>query len=187
MLTDYDDPMAIRYLLATTHYRRPINYAPDTLAQARAALERIRTGYRNLQFRLADAVPGQDTVLETTIQQQVEAFELAMDDDFNVPNAVAAIFELITLANTYAEATTVYDGTVTKLLRTIETLMGVLGIDGLSGASDLTAEQRRLIDSRAIARTSQDYQTSDELREQLKTLGIIIEDTPQGQRWHRAK
>jgi len=65
--------------------------------------------------------------------------------------------------------------------------MGVLGIDGLSGASDLTAEQRRLIDSRAIARTSQDYQTSDELREQLKTLGIIIEDTPQGQRWHRAK
>ncbi len=187
MLTDYDDAMAIRYLLATTHYRRPINYAPDTLAQARAALERIRTGYRNLQFRLADAVPGQDTVLETTIQQQVEAFELAMDDDFNVPNAVAAIFELITLANTYAEATTVYDDTVTTLLTTIETLMGVLGIDGLSGASDLTAEQRRLIDARAIARTSQDYQTSDELREQLKTLGIIIEDTPQGQRWHRAK
>lgn len=187
MLTDYDDPMAIRYLLATTHYRRPINYAPDTLAQARAALERIRTGYRNLQFRLADAVPGQDTALATTIQQQVEAFELAMDDDFNVPNAVAAIFELITLANTYAEATTVYDGTVTTLLTTIETLMGVLGIDGLSGASDLTAEQRRLIDARAIARTSQDYQTSDELREQLKTLGIIIEDTPQGQRWHRAK
>lgn len=186
MLADYDDPMAIRYLLATTHYRRPINYAPDTLAQARAALERIRTGYRNLQFRLADAVPGEEVSVATTIQEQVQAFELAMDDDFNVPNAVAAIFELVTLANAYAEATTVYRETVTSLLNTIEMLMGVLGIDGLTGASDLTEEQRRLIDARAIARTSQDYQTSDELRDQLKALGIIIEDTPQGQRWHHA-
>lgn len=186
MLADYDDPMDIRYLLATTHYRRPINYAPDTLAQARAALERIRTGYRNLQFRLADAVPGEEVSVATTIQEQVQAFELAMDDDFNVPNAVAAIFELVTLANAYAEATTVYRETVTSLLNTIEMLMGVLGIDGLTGASDLTEEQRRLIDARAIARTSQDYQTSDELRDQLKALGIIIEDTPQGQRWHHA-
>lgn len=186
MLADYDDPMTIRYLLATTHYRRPINYAPDTLAQARAALERIRTGYRNLQFRLADAVPGEEVSVATTIQEQVQAFELAMDDDFNVPNAVAAIFELVTLANAYAEATTVYRETVTSLLNTIEMLMGVLGIDGLTGASDLTEEQRRLIDARAIARTSQDYQTSDELRDQLKALGIIIEDTPQGQRWHHA-
>ena len=156
------------------------------MAQARAALERIRTGYRNLQFRLADAVPGEEVSVATTIQEQVQAFELAMDDDFNVPNAVAAIFELVTLANTYAEATTVYRETVTSLLHTIETLMGVLGIDGLTGASDLTEEQRRLIDARAIARTSQDYQTSDELRDQLKALGIIIEDTPQGQRWHHA-
>lgn len=186
MLTDYDDPMAIRYLLATTHYRRPINYAPDTLAQAQAALDRIRTGYRNLQFRLETAESGQDGTLEAAIQQHIQVFEQAMDDDFNVPNAVASIFELITLANTYAEAPTIQRETATVLLTAIATLMGILGVDGLTGPSDLTAEQQRLIDARAIARTSQDYQTSDALREQLKALGIIIEDTPQGQRWHRA-
>ncbi len=71
MLKHYDDPMTIRLLLATTQYRRPINYSSDTLTQARVALDRIRTGYRNLSFRLTNADVGKDADLESAIKNKL--------------------------------------------------------------------------------------------------------------------
>jgi cysteinyl-tRNA synthetase len=186
MLANYDDPMAIRYLLATTQYRRPINYSPETLEQARVELDRIRTAYRNLNFRLQDAVPGENADVETIIEAQRAAFINAMDDDFNAQNALASIFELVTAANNLADATTVEKVSAEKLLQTIAELMDVFGVDGLSGVNELTDEQKKLLDARAIARTTKNFDSSDQLRDQLLTLGIIVEDTAQGQRWHKA-
>ena len=186
MLANYDDPMAIRYLLATTQYRRPINYAEETLAQARAELDRIRTGYRNLEFRLGSATSGHDDSIDQAVNTQKIAFETAMDDDFNAQNAIAAVFELVTLANTYAESDTVKQSSGNQLLETLQMLMQVFGVDIVETQTSLNPEQKQLFDDRANARKSHDFQKSDQLRDELNAQGIIVEDTPQGQRWHKA-
>lgn len=186
MLANYDDPMAIRYLLATTQYRRPINYAEETLAQARAELDRIRTGYRNLEFRLTSAISGHDNVIDQEVNRQQQAFETAMDDDFNAQNAIAAVFELVTLANTYAESDTVKQSSGNQLLETLQMLMQIFGVDIVETQTSLNPEQKQLFDDRANARKSHDFQKSDQLRDELNAQGIIVEDTPQGQRWHKA-
>ncbi|WP_312982470.1 DALR domain-containing protein, partial [Leuconostoc falkenbergense] len=186
MLANYDDPMTIRYLLATTQYRRPINYAEETLAQARAELDRIRTGYRNLEFRLTSSISGHDDVIDQEVNRQQQAFETAMDDDFNAQNAIAAVFELVTLANTYAESDTVKQSSANQLLETLQMLMQIFGVDIVETQTSLNPEQKQLFDDRANARKSHDFQKSDQLRDELNAQGIIVEDTPQGQRWHKA-
>lgn len=186
MLKHYDDPMTIRLLLATTQYRRPINYSSDTLTQARVALDRIRTGYRNLLFRLNNADVGKDADLDITIKKQIAVFEMAMDDDFNTPNALAAVFELVTLANTYADNKTVKVETVQYLLDTILLLLGVFGITELNDKPQITDAQKQLLAARVSARVAHDFELSDQIRQQLSEGGVIVEDTAQGQRWHQA-
>jgi len=185
MLKHYDDPMTIRLLLATTQYRRPINYSSDTLTQARVALDRIRTGYRNLSFRLTNADVGKDADLESAIKKQINIFEMAMDDDFNTPNALAAVFELVTLANTYADNKIVKIETVQYLLDTILLLLGVFGITELNDKPQITDAQKQLLAARVSARAAHDFELSDQIRQQLSESGIIVEDTTQGQRWHQ--
>ncbi|HEY4399364.1 MAG TPA: cysteine--tRNA ligase [Lactobacillaceae bacterium] len=185
LLANYDDPMVIRYLMATTQYRKPINYSESELERARVELDRIRTGYRNLTFRLTDAVDGSDDALNAQITALVAQYKDAMDDDFNAPNALAAVFELVTLANTYADNQTVQRTTADKLLTTLTTLMSVFGIETLTGAAQEDAEIENLLAQRQTARDNKDFAQSDALRDELKTRGVVVEDTAQGQRWHK--
>ena len=186
MLERYDDPMTIRYLLSTTQYRRPINYSEDTLTQARVELDRIRTAYRNLHFRMKDSKDGRNEAVESDINEYKIQFIAAMDDDFNTQNALAAIFELIALANTYSEAAIIQRDTAMLLLDTMTALMQVFGIETLMPVEQLTVEQQSLLEQRVIARQNKDFSESDRIRDILKLQDIIVEDTAQGQRWHKA-
>lgn len=186
LLQQVDDPMVLRFFMATTQYRRPIAFSERNMQQAERNLERIRTGYRNVAFREGDAVAGTDADLMTEITELVAKYDAAMDDDFNVQNALAVVYELVELANKYAERTTVHEDTVTEILHQIETLMGVFGVDGFSAAPDADAEIQALIDERDAARANRDFARSDEIRDMLTQQGIILEDTPQGTRWHKA-
>ncbi len=186
LLQQVDDPMVLRFFMATTQYRRPIAFSERNMQQAERNLERIRTGYRNVAFREGDAVAGTDADVMTEITELVAKYDAAMDDDFNVQNALAVVYELVELANKYAERTTVHTETVTEILHQIETLMGVFGVDGFSAAPDADAEIQALIDERDAARTNRDFARSDEIRDMLTQQGIILEDTPQGTRWHKA-
>ncbi|MBX4173012.1 cysteine--tRNA ligase [Weissella viridescens] len=186
LLQQVDDPMVLRFFMATTQYRRPIAFSERNMQQAERNLERIRTGYRNVAFREGDAVAGTDADLMTEITELVAKYDAAMDDDFNVQNALAVVYELVELANKYAERTTVHEDTVTEILHQIETLMGVFGVDGFSAAPDADAEIQALIDERDAARANRDFARSDEIRDILTQQGIILEDTPQGTRWHKA-
>lgn len=186
LLQQIDDPMVLRFFMATTQYRRPIAYSQKNMDLAARNLERIRTGYRNLQFRLGSAVAGSDADIEAKAQEKVDAFVEAMDDDFNAQNAMTAVYELIELANLYSQAEEVKTDTVNFVLKQIKDLMNVFGVDGLDQAPLLDADVDALIKERDAARETSNFARSDEIRDELASRGIILEDTPQGTRWRRA-
>ena len=186
LLQQIDDPMVLRFFMATTQYRRPIAYSQKNMDLAARNLERIRTGYRNLQFRLGSAVEGSYADIEAKAQEKVDAFVEAMDDDFNAQNAMTAVYELIELANLYSQAEEVKTDTVNFVLKQIKDLMNVFGVDGLEQAPLLDADVDALIKERDAARETSNFARSDEIRDELAARGIILEDTPQGTRWRRA-
>lgn len=186
LLQQIDDPMVLRFFMATTQYRRPIAYSQKNMDLAARNLERIRTGYRNLQFRLGSAVEGSDADIEAKAQEKIDAFVEAMDDDFNAQNAMTAVYELIELANLYSQAEEVKTDTVNFVLKQIKDLMNVFGVDGLEQAPLLDADVDALIKERDAARETSNFARSDEIRDELAARGIILEDTPQGTRWRRA-
>lgn len=186
LLKQVDDPMIIRFFMATTQYRRPVAYSQRNLDQAARNLERIRTGYRNLQFRLATATAGADAAIEEKAQAFVDTFVAVMDDDFNVQDGVTAVYNLVNLANTYATAADVKTDTVQFILRQIAELINVFGVDGMAQDDILDADVEALISEREAARAVKNFSRADEIRDTLTTQGIVLEDTPQGVRWHRA-
>ena len=109
-----------------------------------------------------------------------------MDDDFNAQNAMTAVYELIELANLYSQAEEVKTDTVNFVLKQIKDLMNVFGVDGLEQAPLLDADVDALIKERDAARETSNFARSDEIRDELASRGIILEDTPQGTRWRRA-
>ncbi|KAA8447386.1 cysteine--tRNA ligase [Weissella paramesenteroides] len=185
LLQQIDDPMVLRFFMATTQYRRSIAYSESNMTQAAHNLDRIRTGYRNLAFRLTDAVAGDESLIDDKASKLVAQFNTAMDDDFNAPNALTAIYELVDLANQYAATEVVYQDTVNFILDKITVLMSIFGVDGLSDDELLDDDIEALIQERNDARANKNFARSDEIRDSLVEQGIILEDTPQGTRWHR--
>ncbi|KOO48390.1 cysteine--tRNA ligase [Viridibacillus arvi] len=181
------DPQVLRFFILSVHYRNPINFAQDLVEAAAAGLERIRTSFNNLQHRLtatANLGEEKDEWL-ANIAEVKEQFELAMDDDFNTANAIAALFELSATANKYLLEQNTNEEVLTKFADTLSTLANVLGIE-LDVAEELLDEEiDALIEERIQARKDRDFKRADEIRDQLKEMNIILEDTRQGIRWKR--
>ncbi|KGH65704.1 cysteine--tRNA ligase [Oenococcus oeni] len=180
LLSSYDDPMAIRFLMTATHYRRPINYSSSELERARVELDRIRTAYRRLKN--ADFKIGDDPQIDQLVSKQTAAFVEAMDDDFNVANALAAIFELVRLANSYVDSGDVKDKSAQEILRQIAELIGVFGISGLETKKEsLPKKIELLLKKRETARINKNWQQSDQLRDEIFSLGYKVSDSSNGQ------
>src|SRR5699024_3320173 len=113
----------------------------------------------------------------------IEDFKNAMNDDFNVQNGLTEIFNLVSLANNYSSRDTVANNAVNVILKAMADLTSILGIN-LDSQQDLSEEIQQMVDQRDQARADKDFATSDKLRDQLKDMGVILEDTPQGTRWH---
>lgn len=173
----------IRYLMISSQYRGPINYSVDIIEQGRNALERLYTCRDNIDFALKNARTSGE--IPAFIEQRKQEFITAMDDDLNTADALAAIFSLVREINTV-----IADGagkdTLTACADMFDELTGVLGLVYNRKTDDLDKEIEELIEKRTKARKEKDFKTADEIRDKLKDMGIILEDTPQGVKWTRA-
>lgn len=181
------DPQVIRFFMATTQYRRPIRYSQANLTEAANNLAKLKTAYDNLTFRLKDATEAE---LEAEVKQEFAGYEqqfvAAMDDDFNAQNGIAAVYEMAKQLNIYAEKEKVVKETITYLLANFTKVLAVFGIEFSENDVKPDAEIEALIAERDAARAQKNFARSDEIRDQLKEQGIILEDTPQGTRWKRS-
>jgi len=179
-------PQVLRYFMLSTHYRNPLHFSDESLKQAEGALARMENCISNLRYRLRNAGEGPaDPRVEEKIREIERSFREKMDDDFNTPDAITAMFELVTEANIYMQGEIATQATLNRILDSFALMNGVLGI--LSGSSEelLDEEIERLIAERAEARKMKNWARADEIRELLAKRNIILEDTPQGVRWRR--
>ncbi len=178
-------PEVVRLFILSSHYRGPLNYSDENLDHAKASLTRLYTALRGLP------------ILDAPVNEGWRArFEQAMDDDFNTPEALAALFELareINRLRTEDEAAAAY---LSPSLRQLGGLLGLLQADPESflrgqvstdAASALTAEQiEALIAERAAARKARDWVEADRVRNLLQEAGVVLEDTSKGTVWRRS-
>ncbi|PKG77000.1 cysteine--tRNA ligase [Shewanella sp. Actino-trap-3] len=174
------DPETVRYFLLSGHYRSQLNYSEDNLKQARSALERLYTAIKDLDLTV-DAAPAEAFVAK---------FKLAMDDDFNTPEAYSVLFEMVREINRLK----ITDMTAASALGVrLKQLADVLGIMSQTpdaffkgeGSDDEVAEIEALIVERNRARTEKDWPAADVARDRLNQLGVILEDGPSGTTWRK--
>ncbi|MDP4106719.1 MAG: class I tRNA ligase family protein, partial [Bacillota bacterium] len=180
------DPQVLRFFMLSVHYRNPINYSEELLESTKAAFERLATSYQNLKHRKEASTDLTDNNQEwlDKIAGQKEQFIKEMDDDFNTANAVSVLFELSKLANYYLMEKNTAVIVIDAFIKLFDELSHVLGLT-FEKEELLDAEIDALIEKRIQARKGRNFQLSDQIRDQLKEMNIILEDTPQGTRWKR--
>ena len=172
----------IRYLMISSQYRGPINYSVDIIEQGKNALDRLYTCRDNIDFALKNAAEG-GKVPEFVGNRRNE-FITAMEDDLNTADALAAVFSLVRDINT-AIANGADKTALQECAKVFDELTGVLGLVYNRNTASLDSEIEALIEKRTEARKARDFKTADEIRDKLKEMGIILEDTPQGVKWTR--
>lgn len=179
------DPQVLRFFMATTQYRRPIQYSQDNLDDAKNNLEHIQTAYNNLAYRLQDAQDGDDPAVVQKLADFKQRFIEAMDDDINVQNGISVVYELVKYANNYEAQDQVKTGAIRQIQGLLADLMAVFGITMKTTGQIDDDQIKALIAKRTAARKAKNFALSDKIRDDLKAQGIIIEDTPQGTRYRK--
>lgn len=184
------DPQVLRFFMASVQYRRQINYSAENLAQAATILDRFKNTLTNINYRLEDDTASEESAeLAQAIMATNEKFEQAMDDDFNVQNALTAIYDLLPVVNANANAARADKQELQKFKEKLASWLLVFGVDTnklcVKNACSNDDEIDALVKKRDEARANKDWATSDQIRDQLKEIGITIQDTPQGTRWTR--
>ena len=183
------DLQVLRLFMLSAQYRSPLNFSADLMEASKNSLERIRTAAEHQADCLKAAKEGEMTAEEkqnqAAVEELVQKFETAMDDDFNTADAISAIFEIVRLSNsTISEAST--KAYVSYVKETMDKLCDVLGIITKKKEEILDSEVEDLIAKRQQARKDKNFALADEIRGQLLDMGIILEDTREGVKWKRA-
>ncbi len=177
-------PEVIRFFILSSHYRSPLNYAIDNLEEAKAALRGLYTALRGVV----------DVGRATPNKNYIAAFNAYMDDDFNTPCAIALLHELARDLNRHADKTASKAIECAATLKNLGKILGLLQeepqtfLQAKTNADNNTldeAEIQTFLDERHVAKSTKNYVKADQIRDHLLSLGIRLEDTPQGTIWHR--
>ncbi|MDD5948965.1 MAG: cysteine--tRNA ligase [Lachnospiraceae bacterium] len=182
----------LRFFMLSVHYRSPLNFS-DTLVQAaKNGLDRILTAVdraEELVEQLAQKPQTEERPEEQGYREQMKAlvakYEAAMDDDFNTADAIAAIFELVKLANITITGESSYSY-AKELLDEIVQLCDILGIETKREEELLDADIEALIEERQQARKEKNFARADAIRDELLEKGIVLKDTREGVKWSKA-
>ena len=181
LLNKKADPMALRLLLLSTHYRKMLNFTFEALGQAESALQRIK----DFLYELKNiSLPQEESEAVTHIIQEARnKFIAGLSDDLNVSKALTAVFESIKKVNILLARNEVSDKDAVNLILFIHNLDEVLGVLPKEEESILTHEIQSKIDLREKARKDKNYSLADKIRDELLIQGISLEDTKDGVRW----
>lgn len=175
----------IKMMMVQAHYRMPLNYTLAVIESCKSALSRLYTCRDNLDFAIKNATQGGDDFeFMRLLNERRQSFENAMEDDLNTADAVAALFDLVRDINTFISIPR--PANVLSAAATLfDDITGVLGLCYERKKDDLDSHVEELIAKRAAARKEKNWAESDRIRDELKAMGIVLEDTPQGVKWKK--
>lgn len=185
---DYE---VIRFFMLSAHYRSPINFSDELLEQSKNGLDRMYKCLDNLKYlepnaALANSPDAYEKQLIDKLTKLKNRFIEAMDDDLNTADAIAVMFEMVKEINsTVTAASGASKETIVHCIGLLKELGGVIGILQKESDNILDAEIEGLINQRQEARKDKNWKVADEIRDKLKDMGIILEDTPQGVKWRK--
>ena len=175
-------PRALRYALISVHYRQGLEYSPGSLEAAAAAIERLDALLGALDAYRQELEDASD--LDQELAAARARFDAALDDDLNVSAALAAVFDLVRELNRRIADRSMSTADAAKAVAALRSIDAVLGV--LPDAGDeLPPEAAALLADREAARANRNWAASDRLRDELAALGVVVEDTRDGQRWRR--
>ncbi len=188
ILAQYD-PQVVRFFMLNAHYRSPLNFSRELMEAAKASWQRIVTARGALEDAMKSSEDADMTKDEKVLYAQTDAyvaeFERSMEDDFNTADAMAAIFELVKFVNIALKDVHTKDF-IEALKARMDILLDVMGLNALVEQGDLSDEIEAMIEKRQQARKARDFATADAIRDELLAKGIILEDTREGVKWHKA-
>ena len=174
--------VAIRYLLLSTHYRQQLNFTLEGIEAAKAAVERLNELIRKLR----DTHSGKKSVMiKKEISDAEAAFEKAMDDDLNISEALAAIFEFIKSMNHHIDNNTIDKKSAAAAIKFLKMADSVLGVMSFEKEEKLPTNIMKLIEERENLRKEKKFAEADKVRARLKEQGIQLDDTTEGVRWKK--
>ncbi len=183
-------PMAIRMFMLSAHYRSPVNFGPDGIQQAAAALERLHNCWSDFTYATStrQEIVGDVDQFLSSMEKHRDNFISSMDDDFNTAGAIGHVFEAVSTVNGYLKSSETLDrraiDVIERFFTDVDDIMGLIGINSEGEDAD-SEEIETLIAKRQEARLDRDFATSDTIRDLLASRGVILEDTPQGTKWKK--
>ncbi|SPZ49865.1 Cysteine--tRNA ligase [Sarcina ventriculi] len=182
------DADVIRFLMLSAHYRQQLNFSEELLLSAKASVERIYNTIYNLENLLDEVrtthITDEEKKYLQSLNKYKEKYIEKMDDDFNTADAITAIFDLIKDVNINVNIDSSKE-LITGCLNLIRELGKPLGMLQKSTKVNLDDEIQKLVNERQQARKDKNWALADKIRDDLKNRGIVLEDTPQGIRWHK--
>jgi cysteinyl-tRNA synthetase len=169
----------VRYLLLTAHYRETFNFTLEGLAGAKTALARIDECVAKLRERAADMLALEKNPGQNSVVRLLPAFTAALDEDLNISGAWGAVFEWIREVNRRLAEHSLNPTAAEMALIEWNKVDSVLGI-GAKSETEIPAEISALAEARVAAKQSKDFKRSDQIRDELKSKGWIVEDSPKG-------
>ena len=189
MLQRYPKEVFRYFMLSAAHYRKPINFSDEQLQASKGALERLHNAQILFEEKYKDnfrsLLNKEDEKMLSNIEKFKTEFQEAMDDDFNIPLAIASLFNFVKDVNKYIEKNELAKEPMEEIKKTFETYLKLLGIQKEKGKEIMEKEISELIEKRQKARAQKNWAEADRIRDKLLEMGIVLEDTKDGVRWRK--